>query len=211
MSTPGPNTPVVRPEDRPAVVPNPPDAVGSVDLDSLTADEIRARLDARQRDLQYHIEALKKEAATIADDVNIGGRPLMDRIRERPLVAVAVTAGVGALVGSLFGLRARSKRLRARPEDDIDFVRARLAFALDEAAAHVAAGDDPDHAIRRAMKTMPVVYGDTQVGEPSTARQAMDVAVKTAVGFAIKAASDVLIRRYTGHDGTLDALTDEDG
>lgn len=211
-TTPGPNAKLQRPEDRPALVPIPPDAVGSVDLDSLSADEIRARLDARQRDLQYHLQALKHEAVTIADDVNIGGRPLMDRIRERPIQVVAVAAGVGALLGGLLGLRARAKRLAARPEDNIDFVRARLAYALDDAAERVAAGDDVEHAIRTTMGAMPVIYGDSKgagAQAASSTREAVDVAVKTAVGFAVKAAADMLVRRYTSHEGSLAAIHDE--
>lgn len=205
---PGPNSKLPAEQTGPGIVPAPPASTGTADLDSLTADEIRARLDARQRDLKYHIQALKHEAATIADDVNIDGRPAMDYIRERPILYVAVTAGVGALVGSLFGWRARRKRVAARPEDDIDFIRARLAHALEDAAEYVAEGEDVEASIRRSMDSMPVIYGDSNTAPKTSRELAFEVALTSAVGFAVKKAGDLLVRRYTGHDGTIDALED---
>lgn len=205
---PGPNSKMPVEAASPGIIPAPPADTGLVDLDSLSADEIRARLDARQRDLQYHIQALKHEAATIADDVIIDGRPAMDYIRAQPVLAVAVTAGVGVLIGSLFGFRARRKRLKARPEDNIDFVRARLEYVLEDAAERVSHGGDVRRSIRKSMDAMPVIYGDSNVAPKTTRDQAFDVALTTAVGFAVKKGADLLVRRLSSHEGALDALED---
>lgn len=208
MPTPGPNSPTKALESGPRSLP----ADGGPDVDAvhLSADEIRQRLIARERDMQYHIDALKHEASTVLDDVNVGGRPLMDRIRQRPEVVVLAAAGVGAVIGALFGLRARRKR-RPDHDDAVDFIRARLAVALDEAADRVARGDDVETSIREAMDSMPVAYGDSLGAAhqaKSSFREAVDVAVKSAVGIGAKSLMDVAIRKYTGHTGVADALDD---
>ncbi|WP_420457397.1 hypothetical protein [Rubrivirga sp.] len=210
MPTPGPLSPTKALESGPDSLPSA--IVPDSDLAKLhlTADQVRQRLIARERDIQYHIDALKHEAMTVFDDVNIDGRPLPDRIREKPELFVAGAAGAGAFVGMLLGLWARAKR-RPDPEDTVGFVRARLDVALEEAAHRVARGEDTEAALRRSMEPMPVAYGDTGAGaerERSSSRQAFDIALQTAVGFGVKAAMDVVVRRYTGHDGTIDALAD---
>ena len=211
MPAPGPNSPTKALEAGPRSLPSPLAADDDLSKIHLTADEVRRRLVARERDIQYHLDALKHETLSVLDDVNIDGRPLMDRIRQRPEVAVALAAGTGALLGALLGVRARVKR---RPEtaDHVDFVQARLAVALDEAAHRVARGAEVESAIRQSMETVPVAYGDASGASQqarSSTREAVDVAVKTAIGFGVKALMDVVIRKYTGHDGTIDALTDD--
>lgn len=211
MSNPGPNSKTNTPANTLGPIPGPPVNIGDdVALEQLTADQIRARLAARERDLKYHVAALKHEAATVLDDVVVDGRPLMDRIRERPAVALGIAAATGAVVGSLFGLRARAKRRAPVPEDHIEFIRARLATALDEAAAKVARGTSVEDAMQSSMSSVPAVFGDSRAPESyHTARQgAFDVAFKSALGFGLKAVVDYLIRRFTDSDGTVDALTD---
>ena len=167
------------------------------------------QIEARERDLQYHLAALQHEAELIFDDINIGGRPLLDRIRERKEQAVMAAAGVGLVVGALFGLRARSKR-RVDPEDTVDFIRARLALALDDAAERVAEGSDVETAIRRAMGSMPVAYGEGPVEKPKTPKQeAFNVALTTAVGFGVKMLLDQVAQRVTGEPTIGEALDDD--
>lgn len=211
MPTLGPNSPDRRLAETSAL-PAPPVTVGGEDsYDDLSPEDIRARLVARERDLKFHLAALRHEAMTVGDDLNIGGRPVMDIIRARPALALAAAAAVGALLGSLLGLRARSKR-RPKADDDVDFVRARLAMALEDAAQRVARGTDPEAALRASMRTVPVIYGDSQAPTAqqarSSAREAVDVAVKSAVGFAAKAAMDQVTKKLTGHEETFAAVAD---
>ena len=210
MPTPGPLSPTKALESGPSSLPSA--IVPDTDLDKLhlTADQVRQQLIARERDIQYHLDALKHEALTVFDDVNVDGRPLMDRIRQKPELFVGAAAGAGLLIGSLFGLRARAKR---RPASDLEvgFIRARMHLALEEAAHRVADGEDPEGALRASMKGVPAAYGDSGAGRTrgdSSTVKAFDVALQTAVGFGVKALLDIGIRRFTGHDGTLDALTD---
>ena len=176
----------------------------------LTVDDVRNRLAARERDMRYHIEALKHEAMTVLDDVNVEGRPLMDRIREKPEEALALAGGVAALVGFLWGLRRRAQR-RPETDEDIAFIKARLGVALDHAAHRVAAGSPTDEALREAMEEMPVVYGDASKLKPSRSSRklAADAALTAAAGFLATSLADMAIRRFTGHTGALDALTSD--
>ena len=211
MPTAGPNTPTQALEKGPRSLPS--DLAPDEDLSKvhLTADEVRQRLAARERDIQYHVDALKHEALSVFDDVNVGGRPLMDRIRERKAEAMGAAAGAGAVVGLLLGLGAR---LRRRPDEEdagFQFVQARLDSAVEDAARRVARGADVDDAIEDSMDALPVLYGDgSKIKRPKTSgQQVAEVALTTAVGFAVKTAMDLLVQRYTDHQETFAALGDE--
>lgn len=214
MATPGPNSKTKAIEkNEVGPIPSPPvDIGGGVSLDQLTPEQIKARLAVRERDLQYHVAALKHEATTVFDGVVVDGRPLMDRIRERPDLYLGGAAAVGTLVGTLLGLWARARRRPAEPEDHVEFVRARLDLAVDRAAERVARGASVEQAMEASMATVPAVFGDVRRPERLSLKgpnqTAFDVAVQTAIGFGVKAVMDVLVRRYTDSDGTLDALVD---
>ncbi len=209
--TPGPASPTKSVEAFTGAIPGPLAAAGDdVALDQLSPEEIRARILARERDMKYHVEALKHEAATVIDDVNVGGRPLMDVVRGNPVVALATAVGTGVLLGLLLGLRARAKR-RPTPDDEIDFVRARLALALEDAAQRVARGTEVEDALKKSMDTVPMMYGDPSTLRPrarSTREQALDVVVTSAAGFAAKTALDLITQRMTGHEETFSAVAD---
>ncbi len=209
--TPGPASPAREVEAFTGAVPGPLAMAGDdVSLDQLSPEEIRARILARERDMKHHVEALKHEALAVIDDVNVGGRPLMDVIRGNPIVALAATAGAGALVGLLVGLRARAKR-RPPADDEIDFVRARLALAIEDASQRVAEGARMEDALKKSMNTVPMMYGDPSTLPPrerSTRKQALDVVVTSAAGFAAKTALDMITKRLTGHEETFAAVAD---
>ena len=200
MPAPGPNSPTKALDKGPRSLPSALSADDDLSKVHLTADQVRQRLIARERDIQYHLDALKHEAASVLDDVNIDGRPVMDRIRERPKDAILAAAAAGALVGVLFGVRARAKR-RTEPEDHIDFIKARLSVAVEEAALRVSRGAEVEDAVRASMDDVPVAYGDAAAvahQTQSSMREVVDVAVKTAVGFGIKAIMDAVVHKYAG-------------
>lgn len=198
--------------EAPLVVPSPPRPGDMEDLASLTADEIQARIAAREKDIRYHIRALKQEVTTIGEDVNVGGRPLMDRIREQPLLVVGAAAAGAAALGLLSGWLKRRAR-RPEPEDAFDLARLRLQHVLDEAAARVQRGDSPERALQRSLGGAPLIYAPT-VGKAaeeqakSSTRQVLDVGIKTLFGFAVKAGTDQLTQALTGKQETLSALAD---
>ena len=210
MPTPGPTSPTKALDSGPGPIPSvvtPEDDVSTVHL---SAEEIRQQLLARERDMKFRIDALKHEALSVLDDVTVDGRPLGDRLRERPWAFTGGAAGVGAFIGIVLGLRARAKR-RPEPDDEIEFVRARLALALDDAARHVARGATTDDALRRSMQTMPVAYEASSGGHDGGSRNRVisDLLVKSAMGFVAKTALDLLTQQLTPHEETFSALADE--
>ncbi len=209
--TPGPATPTKEPL---LALPSAPVDLGDdPDLASLSAEDIRARLNATQRDMKFRIDAIKHEVAHVGDDVNIGGRPLMDRFREKPLAALGLALASGAMLGLLWGLRRRSKRL-PDPDDSADVIRFHVAHMLDSAAHRVARGELADDALASEARKRPVIYvpreDDTRTpSAPGSSKQAFDVAMKTAVGIGVKTGLDVLTKRFTPHEEVFEALADE--
>ena len=198
----------------PGPLPSPPVRVPErIDPDHdtrpLPASELRARLDARQRDIEYHLTALKHEVTTVAD-VTVGGRPLPDVAREHAVRNAAIAAGVAALLGLLRGLRKRKKR-RDAFDPNAAFEEARLDAVLDAAARRVARGDDADDALKRVLRSVPAVYPAPR--ERHRRREAVEGGVGAALlqtvgGFAAKAALDLLTQRLTGHEETFAAVAD---
>ena len=204
---PGPATPV---EPVKTAFPNPVPSSGSgLDLESMTPEDIEKQIVARERDMKYQIEAIKNELVTIADDVNIGGRPFLDVFRANPERALAIAGAVGATVGVLLGVWSRRRR-RPEPDDGVEFVRARLATLLDEAAWKVANGTTTDDALKHTFKTVPAVYSDRQpVSTPGREHDSVGgLVLKTALGFGLKTALDLLTQRLTDEDETFEALAD---
>lgn len=194
----GPATPT-QPASPPLPIPGPPAAVADDDLSSLSPEEIQARLRARERDMKFRLQAIRHEAQAMGDDVLVGGRPLLDMIRERKEAAVGLAIGGGALVGILWGAVRRERR-RPSPDDQIDFIRARMASLLDEAAQQVADGTAVDVAMQRALRSAPVVYVEPR--EPMaqaqrSAAQTIDVVVKSLFGYALKSVVDHLTHNLT--------------
>ncbi len=207
----GPATPT-HDASPPLPIPAPPAALSTDDLSQLSPEDIQARITARERDMKYRLAAIKHEVASLGDDVTFAGRPLLDWIRERKVLAVGVAAGAGALVGILWGVAKRESR-RPDPDDQIDFIRARMTSLLDEAAHKVARGASTEDAMRHAMRSAPIVYTDAPARDSmpaaqtkSSVRQTIDVAVKSMLGFALKAATDQLTQKLTGHKTIGDAV-----
>ena len=205
----GPATPTEQP-------PTPPLPGGvirleaGVDLTSMTPEQIQAQIVARERDMKYQIQAIKGELTDLVEDVNVGGRPLSDRIRERPLEALGLAAGAGAALSLTWGLIRRARR-RPAPDDGLDFTRARIATLLDEAAYKVARGTSVEDAMRRTLRTTPAVYMDRDPRAPvpkTRTQQSLGLVFNTALGFAVKVALDQLTKKITDDDEVFEALGD---
>lgn len=214
QNTSDPKTPAEKKAETLLALPDAPVKItGDVDLADLTAEDLQARLDARQRDIKFRIDALKHEVMEVAEDVNVGGRPLMDRIRERPLAALGLSLASGAMVGLLWGLRKRAKRLPG-PSDRDDVIRYHVATLIDAAAMRVARGTSADDALAAEVRKRPVVFvpndDETRIKPtPTTRKQATDTALKTLTGIAVKTGMDLLTKRFTGHEEVFEAMADE--
>ena len=174
-----------------------------------SSSEIKALLEARQNDLQFRVQAIKDELTNPAS-ITLDGQPLPDALRENALRYAGIAAAAGLALGLLSGLRAHR---RPEPLSDADLVRARLSSFLDDAADRVRRGASSADAIRHSLREAPVVLAPStgQVAAhqaKSSVRQAVDLAIKSAVGFALKAATDQLTQKLTGKTDTLDAVAE---
>ncbi|MDX1531180.1 MAG: hypothetical protein R3362_06605 [Rhodothermales bacterium] len=173
---------------------------------SMTQDQLRWELETRKAVITEHLHGLESEM-TLAD-VNVGGRPVLDYVREQPFVAAGVVAGSAALAALIATLLLRKPPpplpLRER------FWDAYLRDLIDGAAFRVQRGEDPDRALRHALRRRaPVIYVEPEPParpKPSTMRATFDLLMKTTLGFGVKLALDRLAGELTGEDEIVDAV-----
>ena len=169
-------------------------------------DDLRERLEGRERSIRNHLEGLKNEV-TIAD-VNVGGRPVLDYVREDPLRAVGVAAGVGLLAGLVTGLMGREEP--DEPGEHDLLMSAYFNDLLDDAGSHVRGGDESETALRKALRhRAPLIV--LEAPEEATKKRAASMfgaVLNTALGFGVKLAMDRLAQELTGEDEIVDALNE---
>jgi hypothetical protein len=179
-------------EPRPATA---PERVRAEEV--LTSTEIRERLAARERSVGDRLAALRDEVTTL-DHFTVAGRPLMDHVRAHPVRALVTAAAAGAFVSVAAGLIGRA--FQGEEDEQEGVMRLLTASVIDEAARRAALGEDPARALERvARRRAPMVQYTPPAPAPhGTVRQTFDVALKSALGFAIKAGMDALTKQITG-------------
>lgn len=151
-----------------------------------SADELRAALKARTSQISRRVEAIQGEVARVPGEVG-------EAIVRNPLVSVGVSLGAGLAVGLLLGGFGRKKS--KLPAAHHALVEDYLDALADEARSLIRRGEDAGKAIRRALgKHTPIVITMGPQQEMSNPagffRTAVDMALKTALGFAAKVAID---------------------
>lgn len=170
---------------------------------SLTQHELRAELEARKDSLEQHLAGLQSEM-TFAD-LSVSGRPLLDYVRERPLLVAGAAAGVGLLVGVLSGLRARPPA--EEPSERDLWMSAYLDDLVEEAGFRVRDGDDSSAALRKALRRRaPVVVLEAEPTPQAQARGTVSMLLNTAVGFGVKLALDRIAQQLTGGGEIVQAM-----
>lgn len=176
--------------------------------DKRTTLDIQREIDARADDIRRRLAALKHELTTFSD-VTAAGQPVLDRLRADPERAVALGAGAGFALGSVSGLLAwRRRRKEVRSEGHA--ARTLIASLLGEASAAVAKGQKPEVALREWAKGKgPLVYyAPAPTPARGAVREQLDLAFKTAMGFALKAGMDQLTKKLTGKPEVFQAAKD---
>lgn len=171
---------------------------------SLTQHQLRAELETRKTLLDYHLSGLQSEM-TVAD-VNVGGRPVLDYVRDQPLLAAGVAVGVGVVAGLVTGLMGREA-----PEEPSDYdllMGAYLNDLLDDAGSRVRRGDDSEAALRKALQRRAPLVVMEAPEEPVKERASsiFSVLVNTALGFGVKLAMDRMAQQLTGEDEIVEAM-----
>lgn len=173
---------------------------------NLTVDQLKERLEGRVRSMRLHVTGLKQELTTV-NDLNVAGRPVLDYVREQPLLAVGVAAGVGLLAGVVSGLMARPEPEEAS-EHDL-WMTAYLDDVVEEGGFRVQGGEDAETALKKVLrKRAPVVVLEAEPSPVREARGTLGLLFNTALGFGVKLALDQVAQRLTGEDEIVHALED---
>lgn len=170
----------------------------------LTQHQLRAELETRKDLLDYHLSGLQSEL-TVAD-VNVGGRPILDHVRERPLLAAGIAAGAGVVAGLVTGLMGREA-----PEEPSDYdlwMSAYLDDLVDDAGYRVQRGEDSGVALRKALRSRApvVVLEPEEAPVKERASSIFSVLLNTALGFGVKFALDQMAHELTGEDEIVEAM-----
>ncbi len=170
---------------------------------SLTQHELRAELAARKERLNSHLAGLQSEM-TLAD-LKVSGRPVLDHIRDRPLLAVGVAAGVGLLAGVVTGLAARPEP--AEPSDRDLWMSAYLKDVVEEGGFRVRGGEDAETALRKVLrKRAPVVVLEAEPTPKAQVGGTVGMLLNTALGFGVKLALDRIAQQLTGEEEIVQAM-----
>ena len=170
----------------------------------LSYDQLKERIEGRERSMRRHVEGLKQEFTTVSD-VTVGGRPMLDYVREQPLLAVGVAAGVGLLAGVVSGLMARPEP--ESPSDHDLWMTAYLQDVIEEGGFRVRGGEDSETALRKVLrKRAPVVVLEAEPKPVAQARGTVSMILNTALGFGVKLALDRVAAQLTGDDDIAEAM-----
>ena len=156
--------------------------------------------------MRLHLEGLKNEV-TVAD-VNVGGRPVLDYVRDEPLLAVGIAAGVGLFAGLVTGLMGRETP--EEPGEHDLLMSAYLDDLMDDAGSRVRRGEESQVALRKALRRRAPVVVLESPEQPVKERTAsiFGAMVNTALGFGVKLAMDRIAQELTGEDEIVHALED---
>lgn len=177
-----------------------------------TPEELRAEVARAEAALRHHLAGLRSEL-TLAD-VTLGGRPVLDHVRQRPFLVVGLTAAVAAALPILIGLL---RRQRPRPDRPAQWWEAYVADLLDDAALRVRRGASFDVALRKALRARaPVIYVEPEAPRaPSALKSSLTSALTSAlnagVGFGMKFALDRFAQQLTGTPEAFEAARRADG
>lgn len=155
----------------------------------LTKHDLERQLEGKRADIDARIDALKTE---IEDAGNDARRYLV----EQPLKVAAGVLAAGVVIGLLFAGKRRRKSKRQLRESHRHLIERYADALVQDVRVRLHRGDDEEKALRAAFKDrMPliVVEGETEAeARRGMIREGVDLALKTALGFAVKVLVDRL-------------------
>ncbi len=177
--------------------------------EQLTEQELELELGRKSTDIDRRIQALEQEVSTTGTAIKSRFKDLR---REKPLLLLGGTVATGLAIGPLFSGRHKRKRRRSHRKLIDQYVDV-LAREVRHAAGK---GKEADAAVRLALEDrVPLIlYREEQAeSKQGFLREVVDLALKTALGFAVKNALDIMasevnleerLRVSMGDDGPLD-------
>lgn len=151
-------------------------------------DELRRQLEEKKEAIHQRIDALQTEVVTTPESIK-------DAVASSPWVGVGAAVAAGLAVGLLFGGRKKKAfDIHRHQAPHRALVNRYVDAMVHEVRRAVDRGHDPDEAVREALEgrvPLIVVQREDHRDHPGFFRQALDLTLKTALGFAVKTAIDV--------------------
>lgn len=162
---------------------------------------LRAELDATAERIDRRLAAMQSNAGEAVERVT-------SVARSKPLAIAGGAAVGGLLLAMLWRRRRRRRALRRSDAAHRRLVEQYVGTLVDQVRYSVAGGKNVDTAVREALEDrVPlIVYGEkVEDGSRGAIREFLDLALKTALGFAIRNALDVASDRVD-LEGRVEAL-----
>ena len=154
---------------------------------TLNRSELEAQLSGKSASISARLEALQKE---------VGALSLRQFINDKPLLGVGVAVAAGLFLGLLVGGRGKSSR--GRSAFHASLIDGYIDAVANDVRKLTGRGKDVSKAVTEALRDrVPLIVYSPGEGETTrgTIMQAADLALKTAAGFAVKAAIDYATTR----------------
>jgi hypothetical protein len=152
-----------------------------------------------EHELSFRRSAIKQRLDTLQGEIATTPAAIKSRIANNPWLGVAAVAGAGLLVGFMV---ARSRRKSSTAPMHQQLVEQYISAVGSEVQRRVKRGKDPAEALRSALEhRVPVIVYSPERENTEEKRgflgQAGDLALKTALGFVIKSAIDVISASFS--------------
>lgn len=155
-----------------------------------STSNIRRELDAKEDQIKRRLDALEGEIVSTPAAIK-------SAIMKNPLLGIGGAVAVGAVIGLIYGVRKKGRSPLAPDHEAL--IDRYISAVADEVSRGVRRGRDPEDVVRKSLKgRAPVIVytpGPVESGHPDSKgmlRQLGDLTLKTALGFAVKAAVDLL-------------------
>lgn len=149
-----------------------------------------------ERRLAVTEEQIKRRIDGLENEIVSTPAAIRDAIRKNPWVGVGAAVAAGAVVGVIFG---RKRKKSSVPPAHQALIEGYISAVADDVRRGIKRGKDPEDVVRKSLheKTPVIVYTPNDVTARASQqvgmmRQVADLALKTALGFAVKTAIDFL-------------------
>ena len=171
--------------------------------EQLTEQELEIELRRKSEAIDRHVDGLE-------DEVTSTPAAIKQFAREHPLLMVGGTVAAGLCIGALFSGRRKRKRRRVHQKLIDQYV-----DVLSDEVRHISSkGERADAAVRRALEDrVPLILYTESADEGKSDgffREAIDLILKTALGFAIKEGLDVMSSKL-GLEEQLESVIESTG
>jgi hypothetical protein len=151
---------------------------------------IQRQLDAKEQQIKDRIDVLEDELVSMPAAIK-------SAIMKNPLLGVGAAIAAGVLVGLVF-TRRKKKATAVAPAHQA-LVEGYIAALATEVRKAVRRGKDPEEAVRKSLRgrTPVIIYAPNaespdRVQSRGALRDVGDLVLKTALGFAVKEAIDMI-------------------